>query len=212
MHAGLVEHEGSGRSFESPHWSSPALAEITDKPWLEDPPQLIFVSDMEAALSSGVPFEHRQVVTRRSAPHVASVEQMPRGSRWGLGFEGLRDRRQNNRYSALHTRCGRSSSACCPDFNTTWHWLRLVVGFPASGKGCMFSLVTVVGLRRILRSWLWENKLHGFKNHAPVVFVTATPEPCLSTDSNHHYGFQVPAPGATCHPAAPGIRTGTSHR
>ena len=155
-------------------------------------PQLIFVSDMEAALSSGVRFEHLQVVTRRSAPHVASVEQMPRVSRCGLGFEALRDRRQNNRYSALHTRCGCSSSACCPDFNTTWHWLRLVVGFPARGKGGMFSLVAVLlGFDGFCGRGSGKTNSHGFKNHSPVALMTAAPEPCHRTDSNHHHGFQL---------------------
>ena len=51
----------------------------------------------------------------------------------------------------------------------------------------------------------------GFKNHAPVVFPTATPKLCLRTDSIHHHGFQAPVPGATSRPATLGMRTGTSH-
>jgi len=29
------------------------------------------------------------------------------------------------------------------------------------------------------------------KNHAPLVFTTATPKPCLRPDSNHHHDFQI---------------------
>ena len=31
----------------------------------------------------------------------------------------------------------------------------------------------------------------GFKNHAPAVFTTAMPAPCLRTASNYHHGFQL---------------------
>src|ERR1035441_8208985 len=41
---------------------------------------------------------------------------------------------------------------------------RPAVGFPADTRRREFSLVAVVGLRRILRSWFWDNKLHGIAN------------------------------------------------